>query len=162
MVRGGGVKSLIIIIFLLIISSISVFAQNDTAAVTSSTSTSTVINPVVYDQSASYNWLYTKVKNTTVGVDQRALSTIALLQSPPGNVQGLIEALRDSEDRVNSCWPNGGCKVRDTALATLALTLAGQNTAKEITWLKSAKIPGLGSGDWWIVIKSSTNFNCSF
>src|SRR3990167_6139145 len=65
--------------------------------------------------------------NASFGVDQRAISTIALLQNPPGNAEGFVEALRDSEDRVNFCWPNGGCKVKDTALATPALITIHQS-----------------------------------
>ncbi|MBS3152317.1 hypothetical protein J4230_02805 [Candidatus Woesearchaeota archaeon] len=165
MVRGDRAIFLTLLIFIILINSFVVFAAEDNASVAGTASTSAdAVVPLGYDQAKSYEWLYNKVKNATFGVDQRAISTIALLQNPPGNAEGFVEALRDSEDRVNFCWPNGGCKVKDTALATLALILAGQNTAKEVAWLKNAKIPGLGSGDWWIVIKagSSNNGSCQF
>ncbi|MBI2148078.1 hypothetical protein HYU23_00200 [Candidatus Woesearchaeota archaeon] len=155
-----GERFFIFIILLLLILASFVYSQNDTTTDTSVTQTT----QLGYDQAKSYGWLYTKVKNATFSVDQRALSTISLLQNSQGEMAGLIEALKDSEDRINNCWPNGACKVKDTALAALALALAGQDVTKEVAWLKNAKIPALSTGEWWVVVKSGANANgsCQF
>ncbi len=163
MERGGKLVFSIILILSLILSTFIVFAANETE------NTDTVIQPIPqsqgFDQAKSYLWLYNNVKNVSFpDVDKRALSTIALIQGSNSNMKGLVEALKDKEDRVNGCWPSGGCKVKDTALATLALALSGQTITKEVEWLKNSRMPGINSGEWQIVLKASSNNNgtCQF
>src|SRR3989344_3502014 len=161
MVRGGMLVVLVLVIFTIINSSFVYAELNDTEDL----SQPSVLNNQPaggFDASKSYNWLYEKVSNASFDTDKRALSDIALIQGNFPNVAGLLEALRDKEDAVNGCWPRGGCKVKDSALATLALTLAGQEVSKETDWLKKARVPGLSGGEWWIVVKANSNGTCQF
>lgn len=162
MVRGDRYKFLLFIILSLIIFSLPVFAENETT-----TEFVNTVNPVPvsrgYDQAVSYKWLYNNVRNlSSNNVDERTISTIALIQSPPVDIlqmRGFVESLRDSEDKTNGCWPVGNCNVKDTALATLALSLSGQNVAKEVAWLQKARIPGVSGGEWQVVLKASSSNN---
>lgn len=162
MVRGGKELFLILVILMLILGSFFVYAQDENSTTNTNSSAST-LSPSSFNPTTSYNWLYQHVKNSSsMNVDVRALSTIALIQGNPGELSGIVEALKDKEDSNNGCWPSGGCKVKDTALGTLTLALAGQDVSKEVGWLKSARVPGLSGGEWWIVIKGSSNGSCQF
>ena len=139
--------------------SISIYADNST------TEEAAIIQSQLnnYDAEKSYNWLYNNIRNTTLSVDQEALATVALLQSPPGILSGMVQKLKSREDK-NACWPAGACNVKSTSLAMLALALAGQDITKESAWLKNARVPALSSGEWWLVLKatSASNGTCSF
>lgn len=149
MVRGERFIFLVLVgIFLL---SLAVFAQTGTSEIS-------------FDQSKSYDWLYDKLTNSTPLPEARSLATIALVQSgiESGKLSGLVDNLKKLEDS-QGCWPSGGCKVRDTALATLTLALAGQDVTKEVAWLQSTKVAGLpASGEWSIVVKSESDGTCKF
>ncbi len=156
MVRGGKSVFSFLVIFLLIISSFSVYADEHNATI----STTPAPFSSGFNQAASYNWLYEKVSNSSVSDDVQALSNIALLQGGTPRA-GPIEALRDKEDAMG-CWPRGSCRVKDSALATLALSLAGQDITKEVDWLKKARVAGLSAGEWWVVVKANNNGTCEF
>lgn len=179
MVRGGIVRFFIALILMLVIVSSFAFAdENGTVDEPADAGMTDPLSEPITDVPASttvpsmgggldlarsYSWLYDEVRNSSsMDVSVRALSDIALIQGNPGEMSGLIEALRDFEDTTNHCWPTGGCRVKDSALATLALSLAGQDVTEEVEWLKSARVPGLSGGEWWIVIKASNNGTCQF
>ncbi len=107
----------------------------------------------------SYQWLYETVTNRSFDTYEEALSLIALLGEPSRELSGIVEELRKKED-VLHCWPKGACKTKESAVATLALRLAGQEVTEEIKWLKDSKIPMESSGEWLAVIKSNINGTC--
>ncbi len=175
MARGGRSAVLFVITFLLISS---VFAQGldaeradedsseDTDSGTSAVSSGgfTGTSATAGDLGDSYNWLHDTLVNSTMPVDVRALAMIALIQGGSSrNLAGLVEQLRLLEDQNQKCWPSTGCKVTDSALATLALALAGQDVSQEVEWIKSARIAGLPpGGEWSIAIKSDSDGSCAF
>ncbi|HLC58874.1 MAG TPA: hypothetical protein VJI68_03350 [Candidatus Nanoarchaeia archaeon] len=155
MERGGFKLFLLITCLLIIFSSFSVFAANETNGSGSQT-TSTVTNLARGDLSKSYGWLHASISNTSsLSIEDRALSSIALLQNSQFQVSGSIENLKRLEDAASKCWPSGNCNVKDSSLATLALALSGQDVTGEVTWLKQAKVPMALVGEWWLVIKGS-------
>jgi len=172
MARGGRLIFLLCILLLLVSF---VYAQeldaertDDTfdAAASDNTGTSggfTGTNVPGSDLGTSYDWLHDTLVNSTMPAGVRGLATIALVQSGSSrSMTGLIEQLRLLEDQNQKCWPSTGCKVADSALATLALSLAGQDVTQEVEWLESARIAGLLGGEWSIAIKSDNDGECSF
>ncbi len=178
MTRGGRFVVLLVIVLLLISS---IFAQgldaergdedsfddaesadSGTSAVSSGGFTGT--SAVAGDLGDSYNWLHDTLVNSTMPVDVRSLAMIALIQGGSSrNLAGLVEQLRLLEDQNQKCWPSTGCKVADSALATLALALAGQEVSQEVDWIRSARIAGLPpGGEWSIAIKSDSDGSCAF
>ncbi len=151
MIRGDRLKVLLLIFLLL---NNIVFAQldSDTSDVTTASAG--------FDQAKSYDWLYEKMVNATFTSDIRSLGTLALIQGTNKDISGLIDEIKKLEDSTLGCWPKEGCKVKDSALATLALALSGQDVSKEVQWLKSARIPGLTGNDWLVVIKSGSDGTC--
>ncbi|HLC86118.1 MAG TPA: hypothetical protein VJG30_02450 [Candidatus Nanoarchaeia archaeon] len=109
----------------------------------------------------SYEWLYNTTTTKSLDVQERSTALMALLGQPTRELSGIVEELVKTEDPVQHCWPKGGCKTKDSALATLALYLAGQDVTQEVKWLKDAKISMGNKGEWWLVIKSSTDGTCS-
>src|SRR3989338_3660825 len=107
----------------------------------------------------SYQWLYDTITNRTVNDADEAAAIIALLGESSGELGGLVEELKKRENE-NHCWPKEGCRVKDTALGTLALSLSGQDVTEEVKWLKESKISMGNKGEWWIVLKSNTNGTC--
>lgn len=175
MTRGGRFVVLLVIVLLLIPF---IFAQgldaeragedsfDDTDSGTSAVSSGgfTGTSAVVGDLGDSYNWLHDTLVNSTMPVDVRSLAMIALIQGGSSrNLAGLVEQLRLLEDQNQKCWPSTGCKVADSALATLALALAGQDVSQEVEWIRSARIAGLPpGGEWSIAIKSDSDGSCAF
>lgn len=109
----------------------------------------------------SYNWLYDTTTNKSLDVQEESAALMALLGQPTRELSGIVEELVKTEDPVQHCWPKGGCKTKDSSLATLALYLAGQDVNQEVKWLKDAKISMGNKGEWWLVIKSSTDGTCN-
>jgi len=174
MVRGGAFRFISFLtfrfisflIFLLLLHSLLLFAvdtvptADSTTPATSSSTPPAAVTPTGFNPAKSYSWLLGKANSSALHPVDRAVSNIALLQGENLNLLGLLKDLKDRED-ATGCWPQGGCVVKDTALATLALALAGQNVSKETDWLKKARVPMNLNGDWWFVIKGN-NGNCTF
>ncbi len=133
----------------------------------STTNSNTNLNKKVVDTvdlDKAYNWLYNKSINN-IGTDaEQGLELIALLgEGKNKDLQPLVARLKTNQDTIG-CWPKGQCKVKDTALATLAMYLSGQTNEATAgaNWLKGkdekdngARIAGLNTGDWLIEIKTT-------
>ena len=125
MVRGDSLLVLSLVILLLF--SFSIYAQT-----ASETEFEIADIQGVFDSSLSYSWLNDKITNMTPQIGVRSLATIALIQRGTGPFAGLIEQIHNLEDQTQHCWPSTGCNVKDTALATLALALSGQDVSQEV------------------------------
>ncbi len=167
MARGGRLTVLLCIFMLLISSSFaqSLDAEREDSSSDEGSDTGTFESVNLQtDLGDSYQWLSTTLTNSTMPVDVRAIATTALIQGGSvSNLAGIVGELRQLEDQNQKCWPSTGCKVTDSAFATLALALAGQDVSQEIEWLKSARIAGLPpGGEWSIAIKSDGDGTCAF
>ncbi len=178
MKSGGKLRVLATtLIVLLILSSIIAFADTtDTTTGTTSTtddttkpedkggltktdSTKTESNKVVEPEAiSSLDWLENKTTDNIEDIYEDSLAVIALLGSDQRDISGLVDRLKSRGDVQTGCWPSGACKVKDTAIAGLAMYLSGQDEEAKAAadWLKKSTIPGLRSGEWWLVIKGST------
>ena len=130
--------------------------SQDVAAGTTNTKTTTQDTGLAN----SYDWLYKRVTNGTVNDADLSAAIIALLGESSGELGGLVDELKKRENE-NHCWPKEGCRVKDTSLATLALSLSGQDVTEEVKWLKESKISIGNKGEWWIVLKSNVNGTCT-
>jgi len=79
---------------------------------------------------------------------------------------GLATLERDyiiAQENENHCWPKSGCKIEDTAWASLALHKAGESSYVTNTesWLKRAQTPTLTSGNWILQIDTPDTGTCT-
>ena len=173
MKRGYVIRS-IILLFLIIISILLLIADEITdkpdgggltkdeggLGTDDSTTSGNSATAISLDKNQlSYQWLLNKTTDNTNGVSDDSLAIIALLGSGNLDLTQLVDRLKNKMDKNVGCWPNNGCKVKDTSLATLAMYAAGQDeeAIAGIKWLKEARIPGLRGGEgWWLVIKGSS------
>ena len=100
---------LVLIAVLMLFSVSVVLAQNETLS--------------GFDEEKSYAWLSTTTSNwANLDVFSQSLAIMALINHGD-DVSAGISNLKGKEDN-DGCWPSGGCKVTDTALAALALFCA--------------------------------------
>ncbi len=107
---------------------------------------------------SSFEWVYNKTTDNVGSVVDDSFAVIALLAEGDRDISQLVDRLKTRMDKTAGCWPTGGCKVKDTSLAVLAMYLSGQDeeAKKGVDWLKSARIAGLKGGEWWLVIKGTS------
>ncbi len=139
----------LVVIAVLVLFSVSVvLAQNDTVS--------------GFDEEKSYAWLSNSVSDwSKIEVFSQSLAIMALINHGDDVAAG-VSSLKGKEAN-DGCWPSGGCKVTDTALATLALNQAGQDVSKEVAWLQDkngALNPALTTGSWLIQIEAQGNGTC--
>lgn len=137
-----GVLSLILFIVLsLSLFSTIVFAE------TSSNQTS---------EEKAYSCLETRVsgKCSTLPFEDQVFALLAL-----GHKSNIADECKNSLDPSKECWPFPTCKLRETALATIALTNIGVNTQKQIDWLLS-KSKSTDKIVWYIQIDTTQNTTC--
>ena len=117
------------------------------------------------DNSKGYDWLVDQVKTTTPPHEEQILSILALLSQGgrEKDVTALVQRLQENQDDQEACWPQGDCKVLDTALAYLALVKTGDSKTKPIQdWLKTSLIAGLRtSGEWRIQLETAKDGVCT-
>ncbi len=158
MIRGG--KTLVLVtLFILIISTLNIALAIEEDAPTDSpsdtfTDTAPVETPQEDKTTKAATWLQNTTKDTA-GVFEQSLAIIAMLTAGRTDISEHVQNLKEAKDIAN-CWPKGRCKIKETAVATLAMRLAGQTEEAEkgIEWLKTAKSVNPTTGEWWIVIKA--------
>ncbi len=96
-----------------------------------------------------------KCKDLTL--EEQAFSLLALSYQADVQDECKKALLDKSED--SKCWPKGSCKVKDTALAVLALKHVGGDTAQGVTWLLS-KNSTPRDLTWYLQIDSKEEATC--
>ncbi len=83
----------------------------------------------------AYGCVLDKVKGkcADLTLDEQAFSLLALSYQSDVKDECKKALLEKSED--NKCWPKGGCKIRDTALAVLALQHIGGDSSQAVQWI---------------------------
>lgn len=116
-----------------------------------------------FDEEKSYSWLKTKIGNWETN-DVNVIAFVMLAMINHGDdVSGGVSKLRSLEHATH-CWPNSGCKVLDTALASLALYKSGENVGGGIAWLENqdgALNPALSADKWELEIISDGSGSCT-
>ncbi|MDD5331800.1 MAG: hypothetical protein PHE43_03185 [Candidatus Nanoarchaeia archaeon] len=76
------------------------------------------------------------------------------------DIDKVVAYLRSEEDE-DGCWPDGNCKIKDTAFAILFLEKAGEDVSEEKEWLLNAQTAGsVGTGTWWLQVATSESGIC--
>lgn len=113
------------------------FALADTNSTNSSSTTSSTTASLDLNQSKidnAYKCLENKTKSKCNSLSVSDMSLV-ILAVPSSNVlTECKDALKAKKDSQN-CWPSGACKIKDTALAVLALNSLGENTDAAQSWL---------------------------
>src|SRR3989344_5383869 len=115
-----------------------------------------------FDEAKSYSWLKTATQNWDSLSIQDASLAILAFNNNGDDVSAGVSNLIAREDPVG-CWPKDGCKVLDTAFATLALERSNKDVSKELAWLndkKGALNPALSTGNWLVQIEAPSNGVC--
>ena len=86
--------------------------------------------------------------------EELAFSVLAL-----GTSEGCDDKLLDLS-KNEECWPKTGCKVKETAIAMLALENAGKNTDEIQAWLQNKTRPA-SNLEWFLQIESPEATTCS-
>ena len=115
---------LVLIAVLALFSVSIVLAQNETVS--------------GFDSEKSYSWLTTATSNwANLDVFSQSLAILALINHGD-DVSAGVSNLKGKEDN-DGCWPSGGCKVTESALATLALNQAGQDVDQKVNYQKHSR-----------------------
>ena len=107
----------------------------------------------------SYNCLEDKVygKCSSLGLEVQSFSLLALSYNYSFQSECLSPILASKD--ANNCWPKGSCKLKDTALAIIALNSISQDTTASENWLLLKKIKA-GDLEWYLEIDSSSQTSC--
>lgn len=129
--KKEGIAILLVILSILLIS-LSVFAQED-------------------EIDKAYDCLEDKVKDKCpTSVEGQAFTVLAT---------GKCSSELREKGKDNECWPSGGCRLRDTALAVLALDRVGRSTSDAEDWLLDhKKIPK--DLIWYLEIDTDEETEC--
>lgn len=68
--------------------------------------------------------------------------------------------LKSKEDS-QGCFPSGSCRIKDTAVAIIALTNLNREVEKGVKFLKDAQSSGLGSSQLLLQVATSGKGNCT-
>ena len=100
----------------------------------------------------AYDCLEDKVKDIceTLTVEEQSFTVLAI---------GRCSSELEDKGKDDECWPSGGCRLRDTSLAILALDRVGKSTTDAEDWLlDQKKIPT--DLIWYLEIDSDEETTC--
>ena len=145
----------VLILILFIMSAVLVLADDtNTSTNTSVTDTSLV------GVDKAFDCLETLVETrncSSLTTEEKAFALLALSYDPElrDDCKNALMAEKDS----NNCWPAGSCKLKETALVTLALHKLNEDTGDYETWLlnQNKTIENL---IWYLQIDADTETTC--
>jgi len=165
MKKAGVFVVLVLLISLFLVSSVIAptnstnSSTTTTTTTTSTTSTSTATADVKVQK--AYDCLRNKVtaknKCADLTVEEQAFSLLALKYDADSQRNCKL-ALKNS-GKENLCWPSSGCRIRDTALAVLALKMSNSDTklAEDYLILKNGTPTDL---IWYLQIDTVEQARC--
>ena len=108
----------------------------------------------------AYSCLESKFNNSCakLTLEQKAFSLLALAYN--SDIQSDCKKALEDTSQNKTCWPAGACKIKDTALAVLALDYTGQDTIKSEEWLLSKNITPTEL-EWYMQIDSTEATRCN-
>jgi len=142
-----GANLVFVIVNLLILSS-SVFAQP--------------APPSNFDPNKGYNWLVSQSQNGDYGNDIMTTAFAAMALKNVGaldHAQQALDFIKSKEDTSKHCWPQGSCKIKDTAFALWVLNDFGEDTSGGEEYLRDSMTAALRD-NWFLEIITSNNGTC--
>ena len=135
------ITKVLILISLTLVLSLTVSADNHTSS-------------GEFDPTDSYLWLIDQCEAGDCDDDLSATAfySVAMKRSGYGNTYG-IQAIKhiQSEMDSDSCFPVGGCNIKETAMAYWALSEYGEDTAGIEDYIRNELDVGL-TDNWWLEI----------
>ena len=108
----------------------------------------------------AYNWLSSSLRDKwqNISVEDNAFALLALSHDDALALQGKDALVAKSNS--SECWPASGCRTKDTALATLALSKICIDTTNSQEWLmlKNATPTDL---IWYLQVDTAEKGNCT-
>ncbi len=103
----------------------------------------------------AYKWLSDKVKASGAGggwgnTEENAFSILALKNFDSTLAQQGMQNLLTNSKNSGECWPSASCRVKDTALALVAMNAMGADTSKAKAWLIAQQKLFLEEGNWFL------------
>ena len=102
---------------------------------------------------SAYEKLAAQVYRGWGNTEENSLSILALRNSDSALAQQGVQNLLTNSKNSGECWPQASCRVKDTALALVALKESGAQTEKAKNWLLDAQ-NSLGIGEWNLIATS--------
>ena len=141
--------TLLFILLLVSVLAFSVLAQNDGEGTTMQGN----------EIDKAYTCLENKVegKCDTLTAEEQAFALLALAYD--SGIQSECKADLKDNSKDNECWPKSGCKLRETALAVLALNYVSSDASDAEDWLLTKnKTPS--DLTWYLQIDADDATSC--
>ncbi len=108
----------------------------------------------------AYNWLATAVRDKWEPMSPEDISFSMLALSFDDSMATVARDVLLSKSSDGKCWPKGACKIKDTAIALLALSRIGYDTSLPEEWLSQQN--GTPSElTWYLQIDSTKEAKCT-
>ena len=108
-----------------------------------------------FDPTDSYLWLIDQCEegNCDDDLSATAFYSVAMKRSGYGNTYGMqaIRHIQAERKDPESCFPVGGCNIKETAMAYWALSEYGEDTAGIEEYIRNELDVGL-TDNWWLEI----------
>lgn len=144
---------LLTIVFLSVLLSIQlIFAATNTS------SNVTVAVTTTADENSQVDLAYTCLENK---IDDRTCDKLSLSEkifSVMATGKCISELMKESKD--DKCWPKGGCTVKDTAQAMMALKRVGYDTDLAQEWILTQN-QSTKDLQWFLLIDGTAAMKCS-
>ena len=140
--------NLVFVIINLIIISISIPAQT--------------APPPNFDSNKGYNWLVSQSRNGDYGNDIMTTAFAVMALKNVGAIdhaQQALDFIKSKEDTSKHCWPQGSCKIKDTAFALWVLNDFGEDTTGGEEYLRDSMTSALRD-NWFLEVVTSNNGTC--
>ena len=108
------------------------------------------------------NWVQDQVSDGAINNDIVDTATGALGLAAVGRTAQANQLTTYLQDNKNSqgCWPQNGCRVKDTALTAIALANLNKDSADAIDWLQRAQTGTLQNGEWFLQVITQAQGTC--
>ena len=116
---------------------------------------------IIKSLSDSYSWLTNQTKTQwPSSTDENSLVLLALADDANSASKGRDALLAKSTN--SECWPvqSGGCSIKSTAMALLALDAFGEDTSTIQSWLVARKKSFAEGVSWYMQLDTSENAKC--
>lgn len=110
----------------------------------------------------AYDWMLTQADNGSYNNNVIDTSLALLALDAAGGIPSQETNWLINHMNPQNCWPEAGCKIKETALAIMALNSVGNEEELRAAeaWLKKGQTPTLTTGHWWLEIDTPDSGEC--
>ncbi len=116
-----------------------------------------------FDEQKAYQWLISKSDNGSFNnnIIDTAIALLALDKAGATEITDKTVNYILSQENVQHCFPTRSCKIKDTALAIIALRQHGEDISKIVEWLENAQSTAALSGTWYLEVITTGSGTCT-